>query len=58
MSVRFKINAQHISLELVITAEGFKLTIVRPKPAFCPVKEPLDVLTLKQLIRVSIFTYY
>lgn len=49
MSVKIVVTGTAIKLELTISPDGFRLTIVRPRASVCPVRAPDDWLSLQQL---------
>lgn len=53
MSVKFTIECTDIALEILITIDGYKLAIIKPKPKICPVKAPEEVLSLVELKKVN-----
>lgn len=53
MSVLVIVEAKMITLQIVVSTEGYKLSIVKPKAQECPIKAPDAILSFKELAYVD-----
>lgn len=54
MTTLIVVTGKTVSIEILVTVSGYRLTITKPTPKKCPIKVPTNTMSLKQLIQVRL----